>query len=71
MFPRDIVCLRNISTLHKGDDEDDNNNNIQLHFNICKEIGVKVDNKHSYDYLPKSVETSYKGKVTILWNQKV
>ena len=26
MFPRDIVCLRNISinTLHKGDDDDDN-----------------------------------------------
>ena len=25
MFPRDIVCLRNmsISTLHKGDDDDD------------------------------------------------
>jgi len=32
MFPRDVVCLRNISvdTLHKGDikdDDDDNNNN--------------------------------------------
>ena len=27
MFPRDIVCLRNISTLHKGDDDDDDNNN--------------------------------------------
>jgi hypothetical protein len=32
MFPRDTVCLRNISvdTLHKGDtedDDDDNNNN--------------------------------------------
>ena len=28
VFPRDIVCLRNISinTLHKGDDDDDNNN---------------------------------------------
>ena len=27
MFPRDIVCLRNISinTLHKGDDDDDDN----------------------------------------------
>jgi len=26
VFPRDIVCLRNISinTLHKGDDDDDN-----------------------------------------------
>jgi hypothetical protein len=29
MFPRDMVCLRNISvdTLHKGDIEDDDNNN--------------------------------------------
>jgi len=29
LFPRDIVCLRNISinTLHKGYDEDDDNNN--------------------------------------------
>jgi hypothetical protein len=29
MFPRDMVCLRNISvdTLHKGDTEDNNNNN--------------------------------------------
>jgi hypothetical protein len=29
MFPRDMVCLRNISvdTLHKGDTKDKNNNN--------------------------------------------
>jgi hypothetical protein len=29
MFPRDMVCLRNISVdnLHKGDTEDNNNNN--------------------------------------------
>jgi hypothetical protein len=29
VFPRDMVCLRNISvdTLHKGDTEDNNNNN--------------------------------------------
>ena len=29
MFPRDMVCLRNISvdTLHEGDTEDNNNNN--------------------------------------------
>jgi len=26
VFPKDIVCLRNISTLHKGDYDDDNNN---------------------------------------------
>jgi hypothetical protein len=29
IFPRDMVCLRNISvdTLHKGDTENNNNNN--------------------------------------------
>jgi hypothetical protein len=29
MFPRDMVCLRNISvdTLHKGDTEDDDDDN--------------------------------------------
>jgi hypothetical protein len=35
----------------------------QLHFNICKEIGVKLDNKNWYDHVPKSVATSYEGKV--------
>jgi len=42
-----------------------------LHCNICKEVGVKLDNKHWYDHVPKSVETSHYGKVTILWNQQV
>ena len=41
----------------------------ELHFNICKEIWVKLDNKQ-YDHVPKSVETSHEGKVTILWNQQ-
>jgi hypothetical protein len=46
VFPRDIVCLRNISTLHKGDDDYDdddddddnnnNNNNKQLHNDSLK-----------------------------------
>jgi len=43
----------------------------QLHFNICKETGVHLDNKHWYEHVPKSVETSQGGKVTILWNQQV
>ena len=48
MFPRDIVCLRNMSinALHKGDDDDDNNNNnnnkesekIQKHKDLRIEI---------------------------------
>jgi hypothetical protein len=45
MFPRDMVCLRNISvdTLHKGhtgdddddDDDDDNNNNNNINNKFC------------------------------------
>jgi len=43
----------------------------QLHFNICKETGVQLDQKHWYELVPKSVETSQGGKVTMLWNQRV
>ena len=42
----------------------------QLHFNICMETGVQLYKKHWYEHVPKSVETSQEGKVTILWNQK-
>jgi len=38
----------------------------ELHFKICKEIGVKLDNKHRYDHVPKLVETGHEGKVTVL-----
>jgi len=38
----------------------------QLHFNICKETGVKLDNEHWYDRVPKLVKTSLQGKVTTL-----
>jgi hypothetical protein len=34
-------------------------------------MGVKLDSEHWYDLLPKLVETSREGKVTILWNQQV
>jgi len=43
----------------------------QLHFNICKETGIQLDKKHWYEHVPKLVETSQGGKVTVLWNQKV
>jgi hypothetical protein len=43
----------------------------QLHFNICKEMGVKLDSELSYEHVPKSVETSQVGKVAVLWNQQV
>ena len=43
----------------------------QLHYNICKEIGVQLDTKHWYKHVPKSEETTQGGKVTILWNQQL
>jgi len=43
----------------------------QLQFNICKETGVQLDNKHRYEHVPESVETSQGGKVTILWSQQI
>jgi len=44
----------------------------QIHLNICKETGVQLeDKKHWYEHVPKSVETSQGGKVTILWNQHI
>ena len=35
------------------------------------ETGVQLDKKLWYEHVPKSVETSTWGKVTILWNQQV
>ena len=43
----------------------------QLHLNICKEAGVQLDKKQWYEHVPKSVETSQEGKVTIWWNPEV
>jgi hypothetical protein len=64
-------CYIIVNALHNGDNKDNNNNNNKLHFNICKEIVVQLDKKHWYEHVPKSVETSRGGKVTILWNQHV
>ena len=41
------------------------------HFNICKYEGAKLYNKHRYDHITKSVESSHDSKVSILWNQQV
>jgi len=30
----------------------------ELHFNICKEIGVILDIEHGSDHIPQSVETN-------------
>ena len=43
----------------------------QIHFNICKEIGVQLDKKRWYEHVPNSVVTNQGGKVTILRNQQV
>ena len=43
----------------------------QMHFNICKKIGVQLDKKHWYEHVPNSVVTNQGDKVTILWNQQV
>jgi hypothetical protein len=43
----------------------------QLRFNIGKELGVKLYSELWYEHVPKSVETSKTGKVTVLWNQQV
>jgi len=42
-----------------------------LHYHIHQEIGVKFNNKHWHDHIPKSVETGHDSKVTILWNEQV
>jgi hypothetical protein len=50
----------------KACDKGQYNNN-----NKWKELGIKLDNGLGYEHVPKSVETSQVGKVTILWNQQV
>jgi hypothetical protein len=42
----------------------------QLHFIICTEIWIKLQNEHWYNHVPKLLETSHEGKVTTLWNQQ-
>jgi len=44
---------------------------VQIHFNICKEIGVQLDKKHWYEHVPNSVVTNQGCKMTILWKQQV
>ena len=52
MFPRDMVCLRNIrvDTLHKGDindDDDDNNNNNNNNNNNKAHIIIRDNEKRT------------------------
>ena len=34
-------------------------------------MGVRLEKKQWYEHVPKSVETTQGGKITILWNQQV
>jgi hypothetical protein len=34
-------------------------------------MGVKLDKEHWFERVPKSVETSHEGKVTVRWNELV
>ena len=43
----------------------------ELHCNICKEIGVKLDKERWYEHASKLLETSHEGKATVLWNKQV
>jgi hypothetical protein len=43
----------------------------QLHFNVWKELGVKLANKHRYEYVPKFTQISREIKINILWNRQV
>ena len=38
---------------------------VELHFNLCKEIGVKLEDRNRYDHVPKLVQTGHQGKVTV------
>jgi len=37
----------------------------------AKKQGYNWTKKHWYEHVPKSVETSQRGKVTVLWNQQI
>jgi hypothetical protein len=43
----------------------------QLHFNIRKELRVRLNNEHWKEHVPKLVQTSHKITETIPWNQQV
>jgi hypothetical protein len=62
MFPRDMVCLRNISvdTLHKGDTEDDDDDDNNNNNNNNKQNSSYVPVISSTGVIPKSLAQSLK-----------
>jgi hypothetical protein len=85
LYKNENIQKRQLFDIRKNTSANNNNNNnklakeqyikmhdrvsAELHFNICKEIGVQLDKEHWYEHVPKSVETTQGGKITILWNQ--
>ena len=53
----DSVCVHNYTSAYAR----------KQGYNWTK-TGVQLDKKHWYEHVPKSVETSQGGKVTMLWN---
>lgn len=43
----------------------------QVHFQLCKELGVKVGTEKWYQHQPERVMNSEDGKVTIIWDTQV
>jgi hypothetical protein len=70
-----LFALNKVCDVDDNNDNNSNNNNntvcAQLHFNVCKELGVKLDKEHWYEHVQKPVETSHEGNVITLWNQQV
>jgi len=68
VFPRDTVCLRNISinTLHKGyddgDDDDDDDNNNNNNNNNTNNFGSDLSTSISYAFL---IIKSVNGEVSV------
>jgi hypothetical protein len=65
------VNTNNTNTNTNTNTNNNNNNNNNSNNSICNETGVKLDKKHWYEHVPKSVETGQGGNITILWNQQV
>ena len=75
MFPRDIVCLRNMSvnTLHKGDDDDNNNNKTKNKTKNTFLIDIAVPNTHNLAKTITDKQNNFQelaNEICAMWKQK-